>query len=92
MSWSVLALVSAGALGCSDKGSGNTGEEGGAPRTLTEVLAFTQIFERRVHKQFLAEARHPEMPAKARQTFQIMIEDEKDHLSWVRDWLQTRAD
>lgn len=31
MSWSVFALVSAGALGCSNESSSETGEEGGAP-------------------------------------------------------------
>ena len=60
---------------------------GEVPTTLTEVLVFTQIFERRVHKQFVAEARDPDTPEEARRTFQVMIEDEKDHLDWVRDWL-----
>jgi hypothetical protein len=67
-------------------------EEGGAPSTLVEVLAFTQVFERRVHKQFQAESRHPATPERARRTFQVMIEDEKDHLGWVRLWLETRPE
>lgn len=63
---------------------------GHVPTTLAEVLAFTQIFERRVHKQFLAEEARADMPEEARRTFRVMIEDEKDHLNWVRDWLRTR--
>lgn len=65
---------------------------GAVPATLTEVLAFTQIFERRVHKQFALEARDPETPEEARRTFEVMIEDERDHLTWVRDWLQERPE
>jgi hypothetical protein len=67
-------------------------DAGGAPSTLIEVLAFTQIFERRVHKQFLSELRHPATPEPARQTFQVMIEDEKNHLGWVRQWLEPRRE
>jgi len=67
-------------------------EEGGAPATLVEVLAFTQIFERRVHKQFQSELRGPAMPDRAKRTFRVMIEDEKGHLGWVRDWLEARPE
>jgi len=67
-------------------------EQGGAPGTLVEVLAFTQIFERRVHRQFHAELRRPATPDRARRTFQFMIEDERDHLGWVRDWLEARPE
>ncbi len=65
-------------------------DHGGTPTSLTEVLAFTQIFERRVHKRFTDERGTPGMPEEARATFDIMIHDEKDHLEWVREWLQSQ--
>lgn len=63
-------------------------DHGGTPTNLTEVLAFTQIFERRVHKRFTDERNAPDLPAAARDTFDVMLEDEKDHLGWVHDWLK----
>jgi len=60
------------------------------PASLLEVLCFTQIFERRVHKRFIAEAADPGTPEAARRAFLRMIEDEKDHLGWVARWLNNR--
>jgi hypothetical protein len=68
------------------------GDHGGMPVGMQEVLAFTQIFERRVHKRFTAELHQSDLPAPARNTFEIMIADESDHLEWVLDWLRTQAD
>lgn len=65
---------------------------GGAPATLLEVLAFTQIFERRVHQRFHEEARRADTPPAARRAFERMIEDEKEHLGWVARWLRDQAD
>lgn len=67
-------------------------EHRGTPTSLTEVLAFTQIFERRVHKRFTDELASPELPAAARATFEQMIRDEKDHLEWVHEWLKPLPD
>lgn len=67
-------------------------ERGGTPASLAETLAFTQIFERRVHKRFSAERAVPGLPAAAIATYDRMIEDEKDHLEWVHDWLSTTPD
>ena len=54
---------------------------------MLEVLALTQVFERRVYRHFLEHRRragtHP-MVAKA---LGQMIEEEKSHLSWVKEWL-----
>lgn len=63
-------------------------EHGGTPSSLVEVLAFTQIFERRVHKRFTDELATPGLPEPVRSTFETMIRDEKDHLEWVHDWLK----
>ena len=65
-------------------------DHGGTPTNLVEVLAFTQIFERRVHKRFTEESKAPGVPAAARTTFETMIRDERDHLEWVREWLQAQ--
>ena len=68
------------------------GDHGGMPVGMQEVLAFTQIFERRVHKRFTSELHQSDLPAPARKAFEIMIADESDHLEWVLDWLRTQAD
>ena len=59
----------------------------GLPASLLEVLAFTQIFERRVHRRFLEESNRSETPMAAKRAYTQMIEDEKNHLSWVAEWL-----
>lgn len=66
------------------------GDKGGMPVGLQEVMAFTQIFERRVHKRFAAELRQPGLPAPARKAFEVMLHDEADHLDWVLQWLRTQ--
>ena len=63
-------------------------EHGASPSSLPEVLAFTQIFERRVHKRFSEEMEAPGLPDAVRATYAVMIRDEKDHLEWVHDWLK----
>ncbi len=63
-------------------------DQTGPPASLLEVLSFTQVFERRVHKRFSDEAASPETPAAARIAFERMIEDERDHLTWVARWLR----
>ncbi|HYF34879.1 MAG TPA: ferritin-like domain-containing protein [Prosthecobacter sp.] len=60
----------------------------GPPAALLEVLCFTQIFERRVHRRFSAEIADPATPAPARTAYQRMLDDEKGHLSWVAQWLK----
>ena len=67
-------------------------DHGGAPTRMIEVLAFTQIFERRVHKRFNDELTSPALPPAARATFLTMIHDEKDHLEWVHAWLKDESE
>lgn len=59
----------------------------GPPGSLLEVLAFTQVFERRVHRTFLEEVRDPQTPQPAVRAYSKMLEDEKGHLAWVANWL-----
>lgn len=60
----------------------------GLPTTLLEVLAFTQVFERRVHRRFHEELRAKDLPDAAFAAYARMIEDEKVHLAWVAEWLR----
>jgi len=57
------------------------------PTSLLEVLAFTHIFEKRVHITFTRELNDPRTPETARAAYRQMIEDEKGHLGWVAEWL-----
>lgn len=65
-------------------------EQTAPPASLLEVLCFTQVFERRVHKRFIVEADDPAAPEPARRAYLRMIEDEKDHLGWVGLWLKSQ--
>ena len=64
----------------------------GLPKSLLEVLCFTQIFERRVHARFTLETTDAETPEAARRAYERMIEDEKDHLGWVAKWLRDQPE
>lgn len=66
------------------------GDHEGMPVGMHEVLAFTQIFERRVHKRFTSELHQSDLPEPTRKAFDIMVADESDHLEWVLDWLRTQ--
>jgi demethoxyubiquinone hydroxylase (CLK1/Coq7/Cat5 family) len=65
----------------------------GRPSSLLQVLALTQVFERRVYRHFLVHAERPDTHPRVRQTLERMLEEEKHHLSWVKRWLdgQTRT-
>lgn len=63
----------------------------GAPTTMLEVLALTQVFERRVHRHFTAHLRRAGTHPRVRRTLRRMLEDEKDHLTWVKRWLDSQA-
>lgn len=64
----------------------------GPPRTIVEVLALTQVFERRVYRHFTRHLRRPGTHPLVAATLHRMLEEERDHLSWVRRWLDERAD
>ena len=59
----------------------------GAPRNMLDVLALTQVFERRVVRHFKAHLSWPGTHPVIAETLQTMIEDEAGHISWVREWL-----
>ena len=64
----------------------------GAVSSVFQVLALTQVFERRVYRHFLDHARLTGTHPTVRATLERMVEEEKAHLSWVKDWLEEEAE
>jgi tRNA isopentenyl-2-thiomethyl-A-37 hydroxylase MiaE len=65
-------------------------DETSTPRTMTEVLALTHIFEHRVHRHFTEELGRCGLPETVRRTFRMLLRDEQAHLDWIRVWLSAR--
>lgn len=63
----------------------------GAPRTMLDVLALTQVFERRVVRHFTAHLSWPGTHPIIADTLRTMIAEEAGHISWVREWLDEHA-
>src|SRR6476660_4049074 len=59
----------------------------GAPTSLLEVLALTQVFERGVYRHFVRHLRRPGTHRCVQATLRRMLDDERGHLSWVQEWL-----
>jgi bacterioferritin (cytochrome b1) len=66
-------------------------EQMGTPITMLEILALTQVFERRVYRHFTLHLRQPDLHPVVAVTLRRMIEEEKDHLTWVKRWLDAQA-
>lgn len=62
----------------------------GPPRTVAEVLALTHVLERRAWRHFTRHLQRPGTHPLVRATLQRMLDGERDHLSWVRRWLDAR--
>ena len=63
----------------------------GTPTSLLEILALTQVFERRVIRHFRAHLKWPNVHPVVVETLHKMIEDEVGHISWVKDRLDRYA-
>src|SRR5215207_1734743 len=63
----------------------------GSPTALLDVLALTQVFERRVYRHFTEHLRRPGTHPRVRTTLARMLEEEKGHLQWVKRWLDAQA-
>lgn len=63
----------------------------GAPASVFQVLALTQVFERRVYRHFLMHLRLPGTHPAVRRALLQMIEEEKHHLNWVKNWLDAEC-
>lgn len=63
----------------------------GMPANLMEVLAITQVFERRVVSQYALHARAPGIPSPVQDTLEKIMVDERWHLQWVHQALNRLA-
>lgn len=63
----------------------------GVPSNLMEVLAVTQVFERRVVQQYARHARVPGLDPVVRATLDAILRDERWHVRWVGQALQGMA-
>lgn len=63
----------------------------GTPSSLLDVLALTQVFERRVYRHFTAHLQRAGTHVIVRATLARMLEEEKGHLLWVKRWLDEHA-
>ena len=63
----------------------------GTPISLLEVLALTQVFERRVYRHFTQHLRRPDVHPVVAKTLQRMLDEERGHLSWVKHWLDEQG-
>lgn len=66
--------------------------DGVMPSTLTEVLALTHVFERRVDREFGEQLLEATLPEPVLRTFRALLRDEKRHLGWIAAWLEDRPD
>ncbi|HEX2167771.1 MAG TPA: ferritin-like domain-containing protein [Longimicrobiales bacterium] len=64
----------------------------GAPGSLFQVVALSHVIERRVLRHFTEHARLPETHPIVRAALERTIEEEKEHLSCMSDWLQLEAE
>ncbi|MFN2566171.1 MAG: ferritin-like domain-containing protein [Gemmatimonadaceae bacterium] len=62
----------------------------GRPVGVLHVLALTQVFERRVYRHFVEHLRRPATHPAVRKTLRRMLEEEKGHLRWVKQWLDAQ--
>ncbi len=63
----------------------------GTPMALIDVLALTQVFERRVYRHFTEHLKRQSTHPCVRATLERMLEEEKGHLRWVKRWLDEQA-
>ena len=66
-------------------------EEVGTPISMLEILALTQVFERRVYRHFTLHLRQPGVHPVVAATLRRMLDEEKGHLTWVKQWLDVQS-
>lgn len=64
----------------------------GIPASLMEVMAITQVFEKRVIAQYRGHLRQPGIPPPVRKTIEKIMRDERWHVRYVRDALHAMRD
>jgi acyl carrier protein/bacterioferritin (cytochrome b1) len=63
----------------------------GPPASVLEVLALTQVFERRVMRHFRDHLRRPDIHPAVARTLRRMIAEEVGHIGWVKERLDRYA-
>jgi acyl carrier protein len=63
----------------------------GDPSSILEVLALTQVFEKRVMRHFRKHLGWPGTHPVVKRTLQQLMDDEVDHVRWVKDRLDAHA-
>jgi len=66
-------------------------EEVGTPISMLEILALTQVFERRVYRHFTLHLRQPGVHEIIATTLRRMLDEERGHLTWVKRWLDKQS-
>ena len=66
-------------------------EEVGTPISMLEILALTQVFERRVYRHFTLHLRQPGVHEIIATTLRRMLDEERGHLTWVKQWLDKQS-
>jgi bacterioferritin (cytochrome b1) len=66
-------------------------EEVGTPLTMLEILALTQVFERRVYRHFTEHLRQADLHPVIAATLRRMLDEERGHLTWVKHWLDQQS-
>ena len=61
----------------------------GLPANLMEILAITQVFEKRVIKQYSTHVTVPNLLPEVKRTFDRILQDEKWHVEWVAGALRS---
>jgi len=60
----------------------------GIPANLMEILAITQVFEKRVVSQYALHGKSPDTPEMVRKTLARILDDEERHIRWIREALK----
>lgn len=63
----------------------------GMPVNLMEVLALTQVFEKRVIRQYAIHSQLPGLDPTIRETLTRIMDDEKWHIEWIHEALKAMA-
>ena len=66
-------------------------EEVGTPISMLEILALTQVFERRVYRHFTLHLRQQGVHPAVAATLRRMLDEERGHLTWVKRWLDKQS-
>ncbi|MEE8306440.1 MAG: ferritin-like domain-containing protein [Gammaproteobacteria bacterium] len=64
----------------------------GMPVNLMEVLAITQVFEKRVFSQYARHSRLTDLDPIVKQTLTTIMDDERWHIEWIRGALEGMRD